>query len=172
MSAAELARRIRIRFVKDKCRPIHACTLQKTGCNLDSRRWDGRSSEGCKKFWERIRADCTRFKGCHDRVLALKLTGNPSDADIMRCADFIFSEGSTAMSHLYDCVRNEHYHIAHPLKYKEAYSFLLANTTLLNAADIRQNDDESVDGRKETDRERKLNAPETKAAYTEFISGL
>ncbi|PXF42116.1 hypothetical protein BWQ96_08148 [Gracilariopsis chorda] len=136
MSGAELGRRIRSVFIKDNGRPQHACSLRRTGCELDQRRWDGRSADGCRKYWDRIRAECTRFKACYDRVIAMNLTGNVGPEDLIRCAALIYSDGSNSVSHLYDCVRNPNYHIAKRFKFKTSFTFLNENTILLQANGI------------------------------------
>ncbi|KAI0558724.1 hypothetical protein FGB62_190g016 [Gracilaria domingensis] len=136
MSAAEHGRRIRAIFIKDNGRPNEACTLEKSGCRFDRRRWDGRSADGCRKFWDKIRAECTRFKACYDRVIAMKLTGNPDDDALLRCGELLYSDGSNSISHLYDCVRNPHYHVSKPFKYKMPFQFLNAQTTMLQACGV------------------------------------
>lgn len=135
MSGTELGRRIRVAFVNSSSKPSSACTLIKSGCPLDSRRWDGRSAEGCRKYFDKIKSDCTRSKGCHDRVIKMDLTGNPSE-DVLRCAELLFSDGGTASSHMYDCIRKKHYHIAKPFKFTEAYLFLSRTTNMLDAGGI------------------------------------
>ncbi|KAI0560703.1 hypothetical protein FGB62_103g012 [Gracilaria domingensis] len=111
ISAAEHGRHIRALFIKRKCKPERACTLRKTGCELDCRRLGGRSTDGCQKQWDKIRAECTKYKSCYDRVrvIAMRLTGNPEDQDIARCASLLFSDGGNSISHLYDCVPNPKY---------------------------------------------------------------
>ena len=57
MSSAELGRRTKTEFVQYKSRPVDACSLNRSGCSLDNRRWNGRSAEGCRKYYERVRSE-------------------------------------------------------------------------------------------------------------------
>lgn len=138
MSHAELGRRITAMFIADDKKPTDACSMNKSGCALDSRRWDGRSAEGCKKYFEKIKADCTKFKGCHDRVMSMKLTGNPGEDDLMRCAELLYSDGSRSASHMYDCIRNKQYHVAKPFKFKVDYLYLVERFNMLHASGVLQ----------------------------------
>ncbi|KAI0560556.1 hypothetical protein FGB62_110g03 [Gracilaria domingensis] len=133
MSAAEHGPRIRAIFIKDKARPRDAYRLLKTGCSLDSRRWYERSSDGCRKTCDKIRAECTRYKSCYDRVISMTLAGNPGDEEFLRCPDLLYSDGSQSVSHLYDCASNQHYHIQKPFKFKAPFTFLNTRTTMLQA---------------------------------------
>jgi len=128
MSAAEMGRRIGRVFIGDKSRPVDSGRMSKTGCNLDTRRWDGRSSDACLKQWETVRRECGKFKGGFERVFAMELTGNPAREDMLRCAELLYSDGSKATSHLYDCIRNPAYHVKKRFKYMGAFTFLDKHT--------------------------------------------
>lgn len=139
MTSAEMGRRIRSHLLNDKARPDDACTTRDKGL-LDSRRWDGRSAAACHKQWDNLRRECTRFKGSLQRVKNMQLTGNPTDDDLFRCASLLFSDGSKAVSHLYDCIRNPDYHISKPFKHAKTFLFLDSHSTLLDAGGIMEED--------------------------------
>lgn len=132
MSKAEMGRRLRTQFIKSALRPSKACT-DKNGGELDTRRWDGRSADACRKMWEKVRKDCQKYYGAQKKVYAAKLTGNPSPEQLDRCVQLVYLKGSEAMSHLYDCVRNPKYFMGTPFQMHSACDFLSGNTRLLDA---------------------------------------
>lgn len=132
MNMAQLGRKIRTAFITDEDRPEKACSTSKDGGALDNRRWDGRSAEACLKMWQRLRRECTRFKGIHDRINGLQLTGNPSEAALLRCASLEFSEGRQVPGHLYDCINNREYFIRKPFMFVRPYLFLSSSTKLIS----------------------------------------
>ncbi|PXF49640.1 hypothetical protein BWQ96_00518 [Gracilariopsis chorda] len=132
MNNAEKARRIRAAFIKDPLRPKEACTTDDKG-DLDHRRWDGRSARAVLGQWEIIRRECTKYHACVKRIGRAQLTGNPSEEDQLRCASLLYSDGSRAMSHLYDCIRNKDYHVKKPFRFMSAYKVLSGSETMLEA---------------------------------------
>lgn len=66
----------------------------------------------------------------------MKLTGNPDEDALERCAKSVYSEGGTATSHLYDVIRNPNYLIRKPFGFIDAFRFLNRKKTLLRAADV------------------------------------
>ena len=50
MSKAEMGSRLRSHFIESSLRPSKAYT-DKNGGELDTRRWDGRSADACRKIW-------------------------------------------------------------------------------------------------------------------------
>ena len=144
MTAAEMNRKIRSEFIQNPMKPKEACTSNDKG-PFDSRRWDGRSAVACGRQWETLRRECTRFKGCHDRIKNMKVTGNPTEEDLFRCASLIYSDGGKSISHVYDCVRNPHYHISKPFKLDKPYHFLSTETKILDASSARVEVDEKVE---------------------------
>lgn len=139
MTSAEMGRRIRSHFLNDKSRPTDACSTRDKG-PLDSRRWDGRSAAACHKQWDNLRRECTKFKGCMQRVKNMKLTGNPTEEDLFRCASLLFSDGGKSVSHLYDCIRNPAYHISKPFKHEGTFYFLDTHSSLLDASGVIEDD--------------------------------
>ena len=53
MTAAAYGRRIRASFVRT--RRIHACTAERTGCSMDTRRWTGLSVQTAHKQWGNLK---------------------------------------------------------------------------------------------------------------------
>ena len=143
MNNAEKGRRIRSAFISDRSRPASAGSTRDCG-ELDSRRWDGRSPRAVIGQWDIVRRECTKFHACMLRVKAVKLTGNPTDEELLRCSSLIYSDGSQSISHLYDCVRNPHYHIAKPFKYFGPYSFLSTQTPMLAASGVAMDDEKET----------------------------
>ena len=82
-----------------------ACT-DKNGGELDTRRWDSRSVDACRKMWEKFHKHCQKYCGAQKKVRDLKLTGDPNAEKVERCVQLLYSKGREAMSHLYVCVRN------------------------------------------------------------------
>ena len=132
MSKAEMGRRLRSQLIKSTLRPSKACT-DKQGGELDTRRWDGRSADACRKMWDKVRQDCTKYYGAQKKVRDAKLTGNPTAEQLERCVQLLYAKGSEAMSHLYDCVRNPSYYNGKPFQMHSACTFLSQNTCLLDA---------------------------------------
>ena len=142
MSKAEMGRRIRSVIIKHELRPDDACTTRDSG-DLDVRRWDGRSSDACRKMWMTVRADCTKYYSARKKVDAIELTGNPTDEDMERCYQLVYYKGSEAMSHLYDCVRNKKYFVGKHFKFVTPFKFLESNTQLIQGEGMQG---EVVDG--------------------------
>jgi len=61
---------------------------------------NGRFFVACGRQAEKIRRESTKFKEQFDRVTNMKLTGNPTNSDILRCASLLYSDGSQSMSHV------------------------------------------------------------------------
>lgn len=111
------------------------------------------------KQWARVRRECSKFKSVRDRISAMQLTGNPSDDDLDRYAQLVFSEGGTVTSHLYDCIRNPHYIISKPFPFVDAYKHLDLHTTLLVANEGNKEEGEKAerpDGVKASKKNKKL----------------
>ncbi|PXF40874.1 hypothetical protein BWQ96_09419 [Gracilariopsis chorda] len=158
MSAAQLSRRIRSTFIKDRERPAHACSFGNKGGPMDARRWDGRPAEACLKQWVKVRREATKFKDARDRVPAMELTGNPDDDVLDHCAQLIYSEGGRVVSHLYDCIRHPDYYIKKPFPFFAAYQLLSSKNTLLDAVGATKEDSEGKDEREESVKVKKKNA--------------
>lgn len=132
MSKAEMGRRIRSAFIASDLRPAQACTKKNSG-DYDQRRWDVRSADACNKMWARMLQECTKFHAKKKQVLGIQWTGNPMVKYVELCAQVLYSDGSAAVGHLYDVIRNEQYLIRKIFLFMNAYKFLESYTTLIQA---------------------------------------
>ena len=57
-----------------------------------------------------------------------------SDADLERCCQLLYNDGTKAMCHLYDCIRNPEYFNGKPFMYMDAFMYLKKHTILLKAS--------------------------------------
>ena len=105
MSKEEIGRRLRSSFIKSSLRPSKACT-DKNGGELDTRSWDDRSADACRKMSEKVRKDCQKYYGAQKKVRDANLTGKPNEDQVEWCVKLLYSKGSEAVRQLYECVQN------------------------------------------------------------------
>ena len=79
-------------------------------------------------MWGQVRQECTKFYCHRKRVVAMKLTGNPTDEELDRCAQLLYSHGTQTVSHMYDCIRNPKYVMKAKFTYWEPFRFLASKT--------------------------------------------
>ncbi len=171
MGVAELGRKIRSAFVKDRLRPEQACTTSKDGGLFDQRRWDGRSADACHKQWIKLRKECTRFKSIRDRIVSLELTGNPTNEELDRAASLEYSESCNSKSALYDCIRNPKYHIKKPFVHLKQYQYLNDHTQLLQGSLIPDKRNDAYDLKKDKRMIRPIGTKTAKKAKVSKVSG-
>jgi hypothetical protein len=125
-------RRMRATFLDSPNRPSRTA-YESTGCDLDSRRWGGRSAESCGKQWAKIKTSCVKFHSCIERLKGMDLTGSPTGDDIKRCATNLYNNGSAMASHVYDIINNSEYRIGSPFPFFECYEWLSKNSCVWTA---------------------------------------
>jgi hypothetical protein len=135
MKQSEYSRRIRAKFLKSPSRPT-GIAYDGSGCEMDSRRWDGRSAESCGKQWSKIKSPCVKFHSCMERLKGMELTGNPTEDDFKRCAISLYNSGSATTSHLYDVINNAEYRIGNLFPFLECYDWLSTSSSILNCSPV------------------------------------
>lgn len=55
-----------------------------------------------------VKKDCLKFSVIRRKIIALKLTGNPSTDDSNRCAGLKFTENKSMAFHYYDVLSSLH----------------------------------------------------------------
>lgn len=100
--------------------------------------WNSRSGRSIAEQAQKGIALCRKLKG-HLRVVEKhRITGNPSDADRMRCAVGLFN-GVIKVSHLYDVIRNDKYVVGKPFPYPATFEWLNQSTNELDPVEMDSN---------------------------------
>ena len=134
-TAAALSRRIRSCFLARA--PPAAGSKLDSWCDLDPRRWAGRTSRACKERWDTIKAACIIYKLAVDFVEGANMTGNRTAAEKARCylacynAHVDKSGMGSRSKHLTTISRDAFYPIGPPFEYLPCYRVLIKNTDLL-----------------------------------------
>jgi hypothetical protein len=131
MKQSAYYRRIRATFLDSPDRPSRTA-YEGTGCDLDSRRWGGRSAESCGKQWTKIKSSCVKFHGWVERLKGMNLTGNPTGDEIKSCATNVYNNRSAMASQIYDIFNNSEYRIGSPFSFIECYEWFSKNSSVLD----------------------------------------
>jgi hypothetical protein len=82
-------------------------------------------------------------------VERLELTGGPSEEEKFRIATTVYNDGSEALAHAYDIVRNKEYRIGKQFSFLPAYKWLVIHTQNLMAGEEGDNLRDDVEGDQE-----------------------
>lgn len=85
--------------------------------------WSSRSGRSIAEQGSKAIAACRKLKKSFRVLAAMQTTGNPTEADLMRCATGLYND-AIKVSHVYDVIRNETYNVGKSFTYPLTFSWL------------------------------------------------
>lgn len=84
----------------------------------------------------KIKTAYVPFSAFLSSVERMQLTGHPFMEDLFRCAELLYIDGCKAISHLYNVIRNQAYHVRQPVPFCDSFKYLDAETDTPRAESV------------------------------------